>query len=151
MDSLPDLVSKLPLGIQYTLAALVLLVSLVQSGKFLWRWLMRKLWPWTGRNDWGAECQPLRAGHENEGRPLRDPNRAWQGGSGSRWSSMAPQTYGMWWRLYIGKGRSRRPRVLSQIRLRHGPDPGFPAHYQLKTKEQDEQAWCNRGRLLCYG
>ena len=97
---------------------------------------MLKWWPWPGRRNWAATCKPLPARHSMVGHTERLADRGWQGGAGVRWSGMKPQESGDWYRLHIAK-----PRVISHVKVRHGPDPGFPAFYSIKVKAYDEDEW----------
>ena len=137
MDDLPKFISDLPLWLQVAAGVAVSIVTLVQFTTYMrggWRRAMTLLW--RGRAGWSADCSPLPAGHKNEGDARRDANLGWRGGAGVRWSNMREQTGGEWYRLYLG-----HPRVISHIRVRHGPDPGYPEFYSVAVKVTDDEDW----------
>jgi len=85
MDNLPDIISRLPIWLQYTIGVLVLLATIgLPLSKIIspvWRWPMRKLWP--RREGWGAECIPPPPAQPIDDERI-DPNRAWKLGPGER-------------------------------------------------------------------
>lgn len=140
MDDLPDLVGKLPIGVQYLLAGLVAagsLVALLGILRPMWARPMHKLWP--GREGWSAECMPPHPGQQYQDDELLNPDRAWQGGAMHRWSQMRAMWKGDYFQLHLGK-----PRVLSRIQ---GVTDGnkYPLRYELQLSESDNADWKSYG------
>jgi hypothetical protein len=138
MESLPDLISNLPIPIQYLIALLLALAILkpawLIAKAILW-WPMSKLWP--GRDGWSAECIPKEKGMDTDDR--LNPNRAWESGSAERWCQMRMMKVGDYYNLDIAK-----PRVISRIKL-ICKEHSYPMKYELRIKQDDNHPWEDGG------
>jgi len=135
MESLPDFISNLPVGLQYTLAVLVALATIGFPISVIMRWITR--WPmlrlWPHREGWSADC------NKNPPKHL-DPNNAWRGGRATSWSQMREQKVNDYFYLHI-----KKPRVISRIRL---CTEGIrcPKRYSLEIRESDDKDWMTLGQ-----
>lgn len=145
MQSLIDLILKIPIWLQYLIAALVLLATiglpLPRVLGLFGRWPMHKLWP--GRKGWGAECIPPESPRERDSERTK-PNRAWQGSPAERWCLMRKMRNGDYYQLHIGK-----PRVISRIHFDTQDLMRCPLKYKLQIKERDGQDWEDIGEYEC--
>ena len=141
MQSLIDLILKVPIWLQYLIAALVLLATiglpLPRVLGLFGRWPMHKLWP--GREGWGAECIPPESPTERVDMRA-NPNRAWQGSPAERWTQMREMRKGDYYQLHIHK-----PRVISRIQVDTEQPLRCPLKYKLQIKERDMQDWKDSG------
>ena len=137
MDSLPDLMSKIPILWQYVIAVLVAIGSIwalwdKTIGR-LWEWIKHGLWP--GRENWGAECTPP----EHPEEPVNErvsPNRAWAGSPAERWTLMREMRGGDYYQLHIGKSR-----IISHIQVDTDEELRCPLKIKLQIKEKTNQEW----------
>jgi len=90
-----------------------------------------KLWP--HREGWSADC--------NELTNALEPNKAWQGGSATKWTHQKPMEIGDYFMLDICK-----PRIISRIRL-DTEEPRRPTKYNLSIKANKYSNWEDIGEF----
>ncbi len=133
METLPDLISKLPIWAQYTLAGLVLLATILELiGRIrlmtFRRWLVMMLFP--PREGWTADCP-------RDNKDCLDPNIAWNKSLGARWSQMRQMRKGDHFTLFI-----KFPRMINRIRFNvSGDEERFPKRYTLQTMPDKYSVW----------
>ncbi len=133
-NSLPDLITKLPISLQYIIAALIALATLSQLigiKEPIWGWLLFRLWP--HREGWSGDC-PMN--NPNFG----DPVKAWLG-EGQRWSQMREMRKDDYFSLNI-----RKPRFISKIHLENKGYPCYPLKYKLEYRANKNHEWKEIGQ-----
>jgi len=128
-NSLPDLITKLPIYLQYFIAALIALATLSQLIGFkepIWGWLLSRLWP--HREGWSGDCP-------RDNPNFDDPEKAWIG-AGQRWSQMRGMREGDFFSLNI-----RKPRFISRIQLDNKGLLCYPLRYRLEYRTNNNQGW----------
>ena len=136
MESLPDVISSLPIGVQYLIAGLVVLATIGIPVSVLIRWIARwpmfKLWP--HREGWVADCP-------RDNKNCYDPNIGWNKKLGARWTQARKMLMNDFYSLDI-----RKPRVISRIRL-ITDGPRYPKKSLLQIREERSGKWGKIGEF----
>jgi len=135
MDSLPDVFSKLPIGLQWAIAVVLALSAIGFPLSTIGRWLWRlRMFLWPDRKNWVAQCVPTPPNSDIHGQPDSDPNNAWRKDRG-RWSNGKPMEVGDYFDLRFDK-----PRALSEITI-HSEGQRFPKVIKFLTKDDRNRQW----------
>ena len=135
MERLPDIISGLPIWLQYTIAVLVALaivgLPLPTIFRLIQRCPMFKLWP-NREGRWYAKAIPTPPNSDIYNQPESNPDSAWKNNV-VRWSNGKAMEIGDWYELYLGK-----PRVISDITVRtQGERVPEKVEFQIKGKKID--------------
>jgi len=128
-EDIISIITNLPVGLQYTIAILVVLATIgfpiTAIVGWVMRWPMFKLWP--HREGWSGDC-PKNSNYDAH-------SNAWQGGLGQRWSQNREMRVGDFFLLNIAK-----PRVIGRIKLFTEGDR-HPKKYMLAMRENKDAEW----------